>query len=67
MKETLKSRILYLREEKIHGKASHKSGDTKLQLKKLGAKCIKPLHMMFVEVKIPTHFHNASLLTLLSP
>lgn len=53
MEETMKSRILYLREKKITGKAPHQEGDTHLLLSKLGAAIIRPLHMMFVEVSNP--------------
>lgn len=50
MSETSHSRILYLRSKKQGVKAPHRTGDTRLLLRKLRTGFIRPLHMMFVEV-----------------
>lgn len=49
MSETSKSRILYLKEKSPGVKVAHKTGDTRLLLRKFRQAFIRPLHMMFVE------------------
>lgn len=53
MQETLKSRILYLRERARGGKIAHKSGDTRILLRKLRIAFLRPIHMMIFEVRSP--------------
>lgn len=64
MKETLETRILYLREKKKGVKIIHQTGDTRLLARKLFKAFIVPLHMMFVEVSVSHQsltIHSANL------
>lgn len=54
MQETSKQRILYLREKKRGIKIAHKTGDTRLLLRKLRIAVLRPLNMMFREVSFAT-------------
>lgn len=65
MQETSKTRILRLREKKLGGKIPHQEGDTHLLLQKLKQGFLRPIHMMFVEVRNSVLLQNP-LLTILS-
>ncbi|TVY33179.1 Efflux pump, partial [Lachnellula occidentalis] len=49
MQETYKQRILYLRQKARGGKIPHKTGDTRLLLRKLRTAFLRPIHMMLFE------------------
>lgn len=53
MQETSKQRILYLREKKRGVKIAHKTGDTRILLRKLRIAISRPINMMFREVSSP--------------
>lgn len=58
MQETYKSRILYLRHKARGEKIPHKTGDTRLLLRKLRTAFLRPINMMLFEVGLfPSPLH----------
>ena len=51
LKETLKTRILFLREQKRGVEVQHQEGDTKILFHKLRRAIARPVVMLFVEVR----------------
>jgi MFS family permease len=65
MQETFKPRILYLRQNKPGVETPLKASDTKFRLviRKLSEGLYRPLHMMFVEVRVREYFQFLMILT----